>query len=130
MANAAGKEAKGSVIFGYFVKDPTAYGVVEFDKDGKVLGIEEKPANPKSNYAVVGLYFYPNKVVDVDEFKAANDRFYAIEGKIDNGEAVDTTAGINRALYILTRTVSDILYFVYGDTAFSEMGIFWLDKIQ
>ena len=71
-----------------------------------------------------------NKVVDVDEFKAANDRFYAIKGKIDNGEAVDTTAGINRALYILTRTVSDILYFVYGDTAFSEMGIFWLDKIQ
>jgi hypothetical protein len=71
-----------------------------------------------------------NKVVDVDEFKAANDRFYAIKGKIDNGEAVDTTAGINRALYILTRTVSDILYFVYGDTAFSEMGVFWLDKLQ
>ena len=62
------EEGKGSVIFGYLVKDPTAYGVVEFDKSGKVLGIEEKPANPKSNYAVVGLYFYPNKVVEVAKY--------------------------------------------------------------
>ena len=69
-----------------------------------------------------------NKVVDVDEFQAANDRFYAIKDKIDNGEAVDTTATLNRVLYILTRTVSDILYFIYGDTAFSEMGVFWIDK--
>ena len=59
------ENGNGSVIFGYFVKDPTAYGVVEFDKDGKVLGIEEKPANPKSNYAVPGLYFYSNAVVDI-----------------------------------------------------------------
>ncbi len=55
----------GAVIFGYFVKDPTAYGVVEFDSDGKVLGIEEKPKNPKSNYAVPGLYFYNNDVVKI-----------------------------------------------------------------
>ena len=55
----------GSVIFGYLVKDPTSYGVVEFDKSGKVLGIEEKPANPKSNYAVPGLYFYSNEVVNI-----------------------------------------------------------------
>ncbi|HAC32121.1 MAG TPA: glucose-1-phosphate thymidylyltransferase [Treponema sp.] len=54
-----------SVIFGYFVKDPTAYGVVEFDKSGKVLGIEEKPSAPKSNYAVPGLYFYTNEVVKI-----------------------------------------------------------------
>ena len=61
----AAEEGKGSVIFGYIVKDPTAYGVVEFDKSGKVLGIEEKPANPKSNYAVPGLYFYSNEVVNI-----------------------------------------------------------------
>ena len=56
---------RNSVIFGYFVKDPSAYGVVEFDNSGKVLGIEEKPANPKSNYAVPGLYFYTNEVVKI-----------------------------------------------------------------
>ena len=55
----------GAVIFGYFVKDPTAYGVVEFNADGKVLGIEEKPSAPKSNYAVPGLYFYNNDVVKI-----------------------------------------------------------------
>ena len=54
-----------SVIFGYQVADPTAYGVVEFDSTGKVLGIEEKPAKPKSNYAVPGLYFYTKEVVDI-----------------------------------------------------------------
>ena len=59
------ESGKGSVIFGYLVKDPTAYGVVEFDKSGKVLGIEEKPAKPKSNYAVPGLYFYSNEVVNI-----------------------------------------------------------------
>ena len=52
-------------VFGYWVNDPERYGVAEFDKEGNCLSIEEKPANPKSNYAVVGLYFYPNKVVDV-----------------------------------------------------------------
>ena len=59
------ESGKGSVIFGYLVKDPTAYGVVEFDRSGKVLGIEEKPAAPKSNYAVPGLYFYSNEVVNI-----------------------------------------------------------------
>jgi len=54
-----------ATVFGYWVNDPERYGVAEFDKDGNCLSIEEKPENPKSNYAVVGLYFYPNKVVDV-----------------------------------------------------------------
>lgn len=54
-----------ATVFGYWVSDPERYGVAEFDKQGNVLSIEEKPIEPKSNYAVVGLYFYPNKVVDV-----------------------------------------------------------------
>ena len=60
----ADKEGKATV-FGYWVNDPERYRVAEFDKDGNCLSIEEKPENPKSNYAVVGLYFYPNEVVDV-----------------------------------------------------------------
>ena len=60
------KERKATV-FGYYVKDPERYGVAEFDTAGNVLSIEEKPTQPKSNYAVVGLYFYPNKVVKVAE---------------------------------------------------------------
>ena len=56
---------KKSVIFGYYVKDPTAYGVVEFDATGNTLEIKEKPVNPKSNYAVPGLYFYTNDVIDI-----------------------------------------------------------------
>lgn len=56
---------KKATVFGYWVNDPERYGVAEFDKDGNCLSIEEKPEHPKSNYAVVGLYFYPNKVVDV-----------------------------------------------------------------
>ncbi len=54
-----------ATIFGYYVNDPERYGVAEFDADGTCLSIEEKPKNPKSNYAVVGLYFYPNSVVDI-----------------------------------------------------------------
>lgn len=54
-----------ATVFGYWVSDPERYGVAEFDKEGNVLSIEEKPKDPKSNYAVVGLYFYPNKVVNI-----------------------------------------------------------------
>ena len=59
------EECGKATVFGYWVNDPERYGVAEFDKDGNCLSIEEKPACPKSNYAVVGLYFYPNKVVNV-----------------------------------------------------------------
>ena len=59
------EEENRATVFGYWVSDPERYGVAEFDREGNCLSIEEKPAHPKSNYAVVGLYFYPNKVVNV-----------------------------------------------------------------
>ena len=61
---AAGQLQKGAKVFGYYVDDPERFGIVEFDKDGKAISIEEKPENPKTNYCVTGLYFYDNKVVE------------------------------------------------------------------
>jgi glucose-1-phosphate thymidylyltransferase len=68
------EEDQQAVVFGYYVKDPKRYGVVEFNKDGQVLSIEEKPDQPKSNYAVVGLYFYTNDVVDIAKNLTPSDR--------------------------------------------------------
>jgi glucose-1-phosphate thymidylyltransferase len=67
-------QKKEATVFGYYVNDPSRYGVVAFDKEGKVISIEEKPANPMSNYAVVGLYFYPNSVVEVAKSVKPSER--------------------------------------------------------
>ena len=67
-------EQNKAVIFGYYVEDPERYGVAEIDKEGKVLNIEEKPSQPKSNHAVVGLYFYPNSVVEIAKKIEPSDR--------------------------------------------------------
>jgi glucose-1-phosphate thymidylyltransferase len=67
-------QKKEATVFGYYVNDPNRYGVVEFDKEGKVISIEEKPSQPKSNYAVVGLYFYPASVVDVAKAVRPSER--------------------------------------------------------
>jgi len=68
------EENEKATVFGYYVQDPERYGVAEFDTHGNVLSIEEKPVNPKSNYAVVGLYFYPNSVVKIAQQIKPSDR--------------------------------------------------------
>lgn len=94
----AAEQERRATIFGYWVSDPERYGVAEFDRAGNCLSIEEKPAHPKSNYAVVGLYFYPNKVVEVArgirpsargelEITSVNQRF------LDDGELRVQTLG-------------------------------------
>ena len=59
------KDEEKAIVFGYYVEDPERYGVADFDKEGNVLSIEEKPENPKSNFAIVGLYFYPNSIINI-----------------------------------------------------------------
>lgn len=78
-------EEKKATVFGYWVSDPERYGVAEFDKAGNFLSIEEKPANPKTNYAVVGLHFYPNKVVEV-----AKNIKLSVRGGILNYHSIPT----------------------------------------
>ena len=73
LRKAAGRKS-GATVFGYYVEDPERFGIVEFDGDGKVVSIEEKPEKPKSNYCVTGLYFYDNKVVDYAKNLKPSDR--------------------------------------------------------
>ena len=68
------KNEDKAIVFGYYVKDPERYGIAEFDTDGNVLSVEEKPEFPKSNYAVVGLYFYPNSVIEIAKNVKPSDR--------------------------------------------------------
>ena len=68
------KEGRGATVFGYYVDDPERFGIVEFDKSGKAVSIEEKPDNPKSNYIVPGLYFYDNDVIDIAKNVKPSDR--------------------------------------------------------
>ena len=68
------KNNNNAVVFGYYVNDPERYGVVDFDKDGKAISIEEKPLNPKSNYAIPGLYFYPNDVIEIAKNQKPSNR--------------------------------------------------------
>lgn len=74
LLNKAVNRAKGATVFGYYVKDPVRYGIVAFDKNKKVNSIEEKPKLPKSNYAVTGLYFYDNQVIDIAKQLKPSDR--------------------------------------------------------
>ena len=74
LLEAAQKREEGATVFGYWVKDPQNYGVVDFDDQGRVLGVEEKPDKPKSHYAITGLYFYDNQVVDIAGSIEPSDR--------------------------------------------------------
>ena len=78
---------KGATVFGYYVDDPERFGIVEFDKEGKAISIEEKPEHPKSNYCVTGLYFYDNNVVEYAKNLKPSASSWLIKGNKKKGKA-------------------------------------------
>ena len=105
-------EESKATVFGYWVKDPERYGVAEFDKEGNVLSIEEKPLTPKSSYAVVGLYFYPNSVVEIAKNIKPSDR----------GELEITT--VNQAYLAQNALKVELMGRGYGSIR-EPMNLFW-----
>ena len=125
LKKAAAREA-GATIFGYYVRDPREYGVVEFDENGKALSIEEKPEHPKSNYAVPGLYFYDNDVVQIAkdvkpsqrgeiEITSVNNA-YLSRGTLDTGnhdsllDAADFVAAVQKRQGLYISCIEEIAY--------------------